>query len=320
MKHPCIVALLLALVPFRPLHAADAPKRPAIIGLSHMALYVHDLEKSRAFYKDFLGFAEPYSLTNQDGTIHLTWIKINDHQTIELFPETEAGSDRLYHIALETDDAEALRLYLATRGVAVPDKTAKGKIGNKNYTIKDPDGHLVEIVQYEPDGWTMLNQGKFLPDTRLSTHIPHMGILVGDLAASQKFYGDILGFKEIWRGARTTNQLNWVHEQVPDGKDFLEFMLYSELPAPDKRGTAHHFCLETSDIEKTKAILTERAAKINYTRTLQIQTGINRKRQLNVYDPDGTRVEFMEPNTIDGVPAPSSSAPPPHPTPAAASK
>src|SRR6185312_1637740 len=312
MKHRCILTLLLALVPLRPLRAADVPKRPPIIGLSHMALYVHDLEKSRAFYKDFLGFAEPYSLTNKDGTIHLTWIKINDHQTIELFPETEAGSDRLNHVALETPDAEALRLYLAAHGVVVPDKTAKGKIGNKNYTIKDPDGHTVEIVQYEPDGWTMLNQGKYMPATRLSSHIPHMGILVGDLAASQKFYGDILGFKEIWRGARGTNQLNWVHEQVPDGKDFLELMLYSELPTPDKRGTAHHFCLETSDIEKTKAILTERAAKINYTRPLQIQTGINRKRQLNVNDPHGTRAVFLEPKTVDGVPAPSSSAPPPH--------
>ena len=55
---------------------------------------------SRAFYKDFLGFAEPYSLPNADGTLHLTWIKINDDQTIELFPEKEAGTDRLYHIAL----------------------------------------------------------------------------------------------------------------------------------------------------------------------------------------------------------------------------
>ena len=187
-----------------------------------MALYVHDMEKTRSFYKTFLGFDEPYSLTNKDGTLHLTWIKINDHESLELFPETEAGSDRLYHIALETDDAEGMRVYLAAHGVTVPDKVGKGKIGNQNYFIKDPDNHIVEIVQYEPDGWTMLNKGKFMPDTRISTHIPHMGILVGDLAAAQKYYGDILGFKEIWRGAKTSSQLSWVHEQVPDGKDFLE--------------------------------------------------------------------------------------------------
>src|SRR3954467_14612923 len=94
--------------------AADKPTtRPHITGISHIALYCHDLDKTRAFYKDFLGFAEPYSLPNADGTLHLTWIKINDHETIELFPEKEANSDRLYHIAIETDDAVAMRDYLA---------------------------------------------------------------------------------------------------------------------------------------------------------------------------------------------------------------
>jgi lactoylglutathione lyase len=48
-----------------------------------------------------------------------------------------------------------------------------------------------------------------------------------------------------------------------------------------------------------------------YTRPLDPKVGVNRKRQLNLYDPDGTRIELMEWNTIDGKPAPSSQAPPP---------
>jgi catechol 2,3-dioxygenase-like lactoylglutathione lyase family enzyme len=296
-----------------PLLGADAPKRPQIVGLSHIALYVHDMEKTRAFYKDFLGFDEPYSLTNKDGSLHLTWIKINDRQTIELFPEKKAGSDRLYHVALETDDAVAMRDYLAAHGVKVPAKVGKGKIGNLNYFVTDPDGHIVEMVQYAPDGWTMLNKGKFMPDTRIATNMPHVGILVGDVEASLKFYRDILGFHEIWRGAKKPTVLSWIHEQVPDGKDFLEFMLYSSLPDPDKRGKYHHLCLEVPDIEKAKATLESRAAKINYTKALEIQTGINHKRQLNVYDPDGTRVELMEPKTFDGLPVASSTAPLPQP-------
>jgi catechol 2,3-dioxygenase-like lactoylglutathione lyase family enzyme len=296
-----------------PLFAADEPKRPHIVGLSHIALYVHDLDKTRAFYKDFLGFAEPYSLTNKDGSLHLTWIKINDHESIEIFPEKEAATDRLYHVAVETDDAVGMRDYLAAKGVKVPDKVGKGKIGNLNYFIKDPSGVTVEIVQYAPDGWTMLNKGKFMPDTRIAVNMPHMGILAGDLDADKKFYEDILGFKEIWRGSKKPDQLNWVHEQVPDGQGFLELMLYPELPEPDKRGKYHHLCLEVPDIEKAKAILAERAPKIGYTKALDIQTGINRKRQLNVYDPDGTRVELMELKTVDGVPAAPSTAPPPKP-------
>jgi lactoylglutathione lyase len=294
-----------------PLLARAEPTRPHIVGLSHIALYVHDLEKTRAFYKDFLGFAEPYSLTNQDGSVHLTWIKINDRQSIEIFPEQETNSDRLYHIAVETDDAAGLRDYLAARGVKVPARVGRGKIGNWNYFIKDPDGRIVEIVQYAPDGWTMRNRGKDLPDTRLSAHMPHVGVLEGDLDAAKKFYEDILGFHEIWRGAKTPTVLNWVHEQVPDGKDFIELMLYSTLPDPDKRGGAHHLCLEVPNVDKAKAMLESRAARIGYARAMTIQTGINRKRQLNLYDPDGTRVELMEPGTVDGIPAPPSKAPPP---------
>ena len=200
MKINLALCALLALSPAA--RAADAPKRPAIIGLSHIALYVHDLEKSRAFYKDFLGFDEPYSLTNQDGSIHLTWIKINDRQTIELFPEKQPGTDRLYHVALETSDAVAMRDYLASRSVPVPEKVGKGKIGNLNYFINDPDDHTVEIVQYQADGWTMLNRGKFMPDTRIATNLAHVGILVGDLGDAKEFYQDVLGFSETWRGAK----------------------------------------------------------------------------------------------------------------------
>jgi lactoylglutathione lyase len=65
------------------------------------------------------------------------------------------------------------------------------------------------------------------------------------------------------------------------------------------------------DIEKAKAELESRAASAGYTRPLEIRTGINRRRQLNLYDPDGTRVELMEPHTVDGKPAVSSNAPPP---------
>jgi lactoylglutathione lyase len=295
---------------------ADDVPRPHITGISHIALYVHDMDKTLAFYKQFLGFDQPFSLTNEDGTLHLTWIKINDRQSIEIFPETETNSDRLYHVALETDDAVGMWHYLAAHGVTVPAKIGKGKIGNLNYFIRDPDRHIVEIVQYMPDGWTMLNAGKFMPDTRISTNMSHVGILVGDLPAAKSFYEGILGFHEIWRGAKDPAVLNWVHEQVPDGKNYVEFMLYSDLPEPDQRGKYHHLCLVVPDIEKARAILEQRAPLIGYTKPMEIQIGINRKRQLNLYDPDETRVELMEPQTVDGKPAPPSTAPPPeHPAP-----
>jgi len=270
------------------------------------------MEKARAFYKDFLGLGEPFSLNKPDGDLSMTFIKVNDRQYIELFPEVEAGSDRLNHISVETDNAEAMRVYLASKGIKVPDKVGVGRIKNLNFSVKDPDGHGVEFVQYTPDGWSMREKGKYMPE-RVSTRMMHVGILVGALEPAMKFYRDILGFQEFWRGSRDGQVLNWVNMRVPDGDTYVEFMLYDKLPAPTARGSAHHICLEVPDIAKSKAWLEARPVAKNYSRPMEIRTGTNRKRQMNLFDPDGTRSEVMEPVTVDGKPTPSATAPPPQP-------
>ena len=66
-----------------------------------------------------------------------------------------------------------------------------------------------------------------------------------------------------------------------------------------------------ANVANAKATLEQRAARVGYGRKLEITTGINRKRQLNVWDPDGTRVELMEPRTVDGTSPPSSGLRPP---------
>jgi lactoylglutathione lyase len=214
-----------------------------------------------------------------------------------------------------------MRDYLAAKGVepmgnAAHGPAPKGQTGNKNFNVKDPDGHIVEIVEYQPDSWTAQHAGKDMPATRISDHIKHVGFLVGDLAKSIHFYGDILGFQETWRGGGNPAVLSWVNLRVPDGEDYVEFMLYGKLPAPDARGTKNHMSLTVPDAQKALEELKKRAARAGYTREIAIRTGVNRKRQINLYDPDGTRVELMEADTIDGRPAPSSTAPPPSHSPA----
>jgi lactoylglutathione lyase len=289
---------------------ADELKRPRITGVAHIATYAHDVDKTVAFYHDLLGYNESFRL-KRAGDQYLVFVKINDRQFIEVFPEKEAGTDRLNHIALEVEDAAAMLSYLASRGVKVPEKVPVGRIGNANFNIIDPDGHTVEIVQYLPDGKSALDRGKNLPDARISPRMTHVGIAVGALDKAMAFYGDILGFRETWRGSSSGKQLNWVNMKVPDGDDYVEFMLYKEPPTVGRLGTLHHLCLEVPEIDAAKANLEAKPARKEYSRELEAKTGINRKRQMNLYDPDGTRVELMEPKTVDGTPAPSSSAPPP---------
>lgn len=296
-----------------PLAAQDAPKRPRITGISHAAFYVSDMARARAFYEGFLGYQSPFSIPRKDPKEQLVWIKINDRQSVELFPGSEVSpeADRLYHIAVETDDAEGMRLYLQAKGVAVPPKTGIGKIGNKNYFVKDPSGNTVEIVEYLADGWTLREKGKFMPATRIATRMSHVGVMIGQLNTALKFYGDILGFKETWRGSSGGRMLNWVNLRVPDGEDYVEFMLYDKYPSTDRVHTLQHICLEVADVEKAGAVLSTRPYPAGSKPPTEMKAGINGKRQINYYDPDGTRVEVMEPATFDGKPRPPSTAPAP---------
>jgi len=300
---PTVLSLLAILCPVIPLPAQE---RPRILGISHMAVKVSDIERSASFYRDFLGFAEQCRLNNlKDGSLMLVCFKVSDEQSIEVFTGLRPGEERLHQLAYCVHDAEAMRAHLAKNGFKVPESVGKGQMKNLGFTVRDPSGYTIEFVQYTPDGWTRRDGGKFLPDTRISKHITHGGVVVTEMAAAMHFYGDILGFKESWRGGASNNVLSWINMKVPAGRDYVEFML-------DPKVTPH-FCLLVPDMEKAKAKLENSSYRSKYDKPLEVRVGKNRKRQLNLYDPDGTRVELMEPDTVDGVPVPSSKAPLPVP-------
>jgi len=312
------MTLISTLQPFSPsAFSSDAPPaRPKILGISHAALYFTNLDAERAFFKDYLGFDEPYFANNPDGSLKLTWIKINDLQQIELFPAKNPGDDRLYQLALITSDCEAMRHYLKSKGWKVPEKpVGSGQIGNHNMTVKDPDGHNIEFVEYAGTGWTLKDKGRHMPPSRISPRIRHVGIKVADLAASLHFYKDILGCEEIWRGSRDNKLLSWVHVRLPDSDEYIELMLYNgPEPKAATLGTMQHISLEVPDVQAAYDTLQKRPLPAACKQPLSApKTGINGKRQINIYDPEGTRFELMEPGTHDGNPVPSSDAPLPVP-------
>ncbi|HEX3570694.1 MAG TPA: VOC family protein [Acidobacteriaceae bacterium] len=290
------------------------PKRPRITGISHVGYFVSDLPKSIAFWHDFLGFDESYDLKKpgSDKDVRIAFIKINDHQHIELFNEPPtAPPNMMSHLCFTVDDIEAMRAYLRSQGFQVKPGGGKTRTGDYAFEIKDPDGMLVEFVQGLPTGMEAQAAGKFEPPTRISDKIYHVGFLVGNAQKSMDFYGKVLGFQETWRGGGNPKELSWINMKVPDGDDYVEFMLYRDQPS--KFGTKNHLSLVVPDIQKAVDELKSRPAFKTYGKELTIATGVNQKRQVNIYDPDGTRVEMMEPFTVTGKPTPSSTAPPPPP-------
>jgi catechol 2,3-dioxygenase-like lactoylglutathione lyase family enzyme len=308
-KFLTLAALLLS----TPLFAQTPPQRPKILGISHAGFFVSSLAAALDFWHGLLGYDDAYDLKNPDGTISIAFIKINDHQHIELFNQKPpAGSGYLSHIAFIVSNAEQMRLYLASRGIPVDSKVGKGRTGERNFEIKDPDGTLVEFVEPQPDGMEAKNAGKFLPATRISDSIYHLGFLVGSSQKSMAFYGDILGFHEFWRGSSNGKELSWIDMRVPDGNDYVEFMLYRDLRPPNERGVSEHVSLSVPDLATSITLLEARPAYKAYAKPLTPHTGVNGQRQVNLFDPDGTRVELMEPFTASGKPVPPSTASPPN--------
>lgn len=275
----------------------DQPARPLIVGIAHIAFQVSDIAKARDFYGGLLGYEEPFQLINPNGSLALTYFKVNDRQYIEIFPGLPADQDeRLKHIAFETTDIEALRVYLKSKGVKVPEKHGQGRDGNFNFTVTDPDNHIVEFVQYRPGSLHTKARGKYMSAQRISERILHVGVTVADAAAADKFYKDILGFAETWRGGRDDNTINWINVKVPDGTDYVEYMLTTGKPTRQQLGSSHHVALLVPDIQKALEIARQRVDDPAKVRSPQV--GRNRRWQLNLFDPDGSRAELMEPFTM----------------------
>src|SRR5580692_11757427 len=243
-----LAALLLLAPP--PLAQDAGPARPKITGISHVGYFVSDLPQAIAFWHDFLGFDEEYSLTKKDSSdIRIAFIKINDHQHIELFNEPPTHPPNMMsHLCFTVDDIEAMRTYLRSKGFDVKlGNGGKTRTGDYAFEIKDPDGTLVEFVQSLPMGIEMQDAGKFMPPTRIADAIYHVGFLVGNLDESLALYEGVLGFTETWRGSSNGKELSWVNLRVPDGKDYIELMLYDKTPSGF--GTKNHVSLVVPDVE-----------------------------------------------------------------------
>jgi len=296
--------LLLTGVLFTAL-SLSAQNTAQVAKISHVAVQATNVEESVAFYRDFLGFAEASRLTHPDGSLMLVNIRISADQWIEVFDaaKLKPGRDRIYQVAFRVADAEAMRGHLAAQGVKVPERCPTGKLKNLNFTVQDPNGYTVEFVQYMAEGWPLSDSTGMLPDTRVSDLITHAGIVVTNVAAANHFYEDILGMKETWRGSANGKAVSWIHVRVPPMGSYVEYMLDPKV--------APHFCLEVADMAKAVAKLEASPYRSNYRKPVEPIVGKNRRRILNLMDPNGIRVELMEPNTVDGLPVPPTEAPMP---------
>jgi catechol 2,3-dioxygenase-like lactoylglutathione lyase family enzyme len=289
MKKATCCALLALTATFA--HAAD--NRPKITGIDHVAFYTTSAEANEHLYTIALGLQSVPPLEpgqTQRFMVGSQWVGYSPT------PDAQA-TNRMDHLAFRTDDCEALRLYLAAKGIKVPDSVSKLKEGSLSFMVKDPEGNAIEFVQPSRAKLVKIYRsedvGKIATPDPVSHRIIHVGFIVHDRDAEDHFYRDLLGFHIYWHGGMQPDRTDWVAMQVPDGTDWLEYMLNIKPNADlHTTGVMNHVSIGVVDMKQAQAKLESHGWKPHGDEHAQM--GKDGKWQLNVYDPDSTRIELME--------------------------
>ncbi len=275
-----IAATLLPAVTYAP------PPRPLISGLNFVRFQVSNIEAATHFYHDLLGLPVMGPGIGSGEVRDLAFF-LNPIQRIVIAKErVSRRTDLIDAISVQTADAKKLREYLRARGLR-PGPLVYDSDAEVHFEVSDPGQHRILFTSW---------QGGILGDVMgghnsASTRLIHVGFVVRDRVAMEHFYKDILGFKPYWHGGMKDGKDDWVGLQVPDGTDWVEFML-NVSPDADKHtlGVMNHIALGVPDIHAAQKQLLTNGMKL----TEEPKIGRDGKWQLNVYDPDDTRVEFME--------------------------
>jgi catechol 2,3-dioxygenase-like lactoylglutathione lyase family enzyme len=196
-----------------------------------------------------------------------------------------------------------MRRYLQAHNVPTPNQIslsqgADGTTGKiKWLEVKDFEGNHVQFVEESK----VSALPPMVPDPKLvGHHIIHVGMLIRDRSQADQFYRDVLGFRLYWHGGADPANTDWVAMQVPDGTDWLEYMLTS---GPSGSGIPFHISQKAAGVlnhlsvgvpNMAEAVATLKSENRVGPQGSGPQIGKDGKWQFNDFDPDGTRLEYME--------------------------
>lgn len=297
--------------------ASDSESVP-LVGIANITFKVTDLDKSRAYYQGVLGLPEAFDIKDSSGTIMSVYFKVNDDQYIEITPNLKPGElIREGRVAFQSTDLEKLHAIYVERGVQ-PGDIQRGPDGNPVFRVIDPGGNAIDFLQYGPGSQQSLARGKFLADTRITTHISHVGIMMKDRATGMPFYHK-LGLD----GLRTLSGSKNEFVELPASDRNLETKdppLDPNNPATHDQyvrevyGAVYHVGLEVPDIRVARDTLQKRGGYSDVR--VRATVGNNRHWLIHLFDPDGSRSEIMSRDVVENdlppgtIMAPGPPAPP----------
>jgi catechol 2,3-dioxygenase-like lactoylglutathione lyase family enzyme len=262
--------------------SAGTAGKAKILGIAYVRVRVTDLEKAKAFYGEVLGLKTG---TVRNGNAVQASYVVNESQWVEL-ANTAVGGNASYleEVGLATDNLMKMRTYLTAKGVSA-NEIFTWPDGTKYFETQDPENNKIVFIQ---EKWEAGSGGAA---GAISKRMLHAGFVVKDWKAENRFYEDVLGFRLYWKGGFKDDGLDWYEIQVPDGDNWIEYMLNIPANADHRElGVQNHFSLGVASADAAARYL--RAHGLKEFDGPEI--GRDGKNSLDAYDPDRTRVEVME--------------------------
>lgn len=265
LRSTILVTFVLALF-LVPLKAQASKTPPSLSGVAHIAIRVHSLDDARAFYQK-LGFDEAFALS-RDGAVYQSFIKIDDHQFIELYPTTAKNPEiGFLHLCFESDDLQAVYDDYIARGVTPNFKVRKAGAGNLLFTLKGPmqaaEPQNIEYTQYLPGSRHYSDRGQHLGANRVGTRLVSVTLAMQDPTAARDFYLKQLQFPADAHSPMLLNLPGTSGERV-------------EIVPVASLGSEGRITLATDSLGKSAKLLKQ--AHVAFKRS---------KKALTVTDPDG---------------------------------
>jgi catechol 2,3-dioxygenase-like lactoylglutathione lyase family enzyme len=327
-----------ALAVFVPLVSRAAFAAQLITGVDAVAMTVADVDQTAAFFADVLSFerisdvevaGDAYASLEGVAGLRMRVVRMRlGDESIRLTqyltprgrpaPGDTRSNDRWFqHIAIIVSDMDRAYQWLQRHDVEhVSPRPQLLPAWNKNaagiraFYFKDPDGDVLEILQFPPDKGDPKWQR---PTDKLFLGIDHTAIVVADTDASVRFYRD-LGFtvsgesENFGIEQEQLNNVDGAHVRItglraPAGGPGLELLEYlaprdgRAYPADERANDLVHWQTELSTTRTEAAVrtlATARAAALSPGVVTLPDATLGFRRGYAFRDPDGHVMQLVE--------------------------
>ena len=293
LRRIALLALIASLSTLAPAQSELMPPEtaaaPPMNGIAHIAIRVKDIAASVAFYHK-LGFDQAFANMAKDGTtVTQSFVKLNDRQTIELYPVTDRDNkDEFLHLCFEGVDLNAIHDYYVAESLT-PISVRTAGAGNLLFTMKGPqqfaDPQNIEYTQYMPGSKHTLEFGKLNGPDRVGDKMTVVALAMQDPAAAQIYYLGKLGFTPVKANPARLDLPGTSGESVEIVPvDALGSKSSIVLTSPQLAKAAAQLTLQLVEFKRASASTTDGKGK---THTLDM---------ISVTDPDGNIIRIQSAN------------------------